>query len=440
MKHLINQYGTLTLPAVIQTILLALAVIGVSVFFIILFYVLLCNPRMFAKRHGRNHIKVAICYLLLLITGYMDALLVLFSPNGRLIYDTLFGVSGILLTLSAAYDFQHKNVVNKASGTLDAHATVTYNEMIEHSFYQLLNLGQIVYIHSMSWTIYLPVSIIESFLPWMIYISSIMEQLRKLLIVFSLLPPAGVSLSAVDFMTPLVNKLEHWTDVVASLSSTADANATCSYVAVIVKESLLLRLALCMVTVTPWLIRSWFPINRFSDNYNKFDDKSSTLIRILYRIKKYQYVFYKHFLLFGLNLSIALYALELNSNSTTCVSSTPTAVSNTNTGSCMNLRFSNLFTADMNMNIVFRLYWLILNTSYVMEFFLQTLVKKNYLYQNTMLFMQKLLMFSASIVAVKVLSNVHFGIAMTSLILNFTNRGYDFCNNILLMIVVIFLI
>ena len=37
MKHLINQYGTLTLPAVIQTILLALAVIGVSVFFIIMY-------------------------------------------------------------------------------------------------------------------------------------------------------------------------------------------------------------------------------------------------------------------------------------------------------------------------------------------------------------------------------------------------------------------
>ena len=48
---------------------------------------------------------------------------------------------GTTATLTAATDFQHhKHAKNKASGTLDEQSTVTYSEMMEHSFYQMLNL------------------------------------------------------------------------------------------------------------------------------------------------------------------------------------------------------------------------------------------------------------------------------------------------------------
>ena len=60
------------------------------------------------------------------------------------------GLLGCLLTFSAAYEFQHKNVKNVASGTLDQHAIVTYSEMIEHLFYQIVNFVQIVYFHILS--------------------------------------------------------------------------------------------------------------------------------------------------------------------------------------------------------------------------------------------------------------------------------------------------
>ena len=41
-----------------------------------------------------------------------------------------------------------RRVRNVASGALDADQTVTFEEMLEHSFYQMLNLAQILYLHS----------------------------------------------------------------------------------------------------------------------------------------------------------------------------------------------------------------------------------------------------------------------------------------------------
>lgn len=51
---------------------------------------------------------------------------------------------GTALTLTAAFDFRaaHSRVRNVASGALDDDATVTFSEMIEHSFYQGQNLVQ----------------------------------------------------------------------------------------------------------------------------------------------------------------------------------------------------------------------------------------------------------------------------------------------------------
>ena len=43
-------------------------------------------------------------------------------------------------------------VLNPASGALDKEATITVDEMLEHAFYQVLNLAQILYLHSASYT------------------------------------------------------------------------------------------------------------------------------------------------------------------------------------------------------------------------------------------------------------------------------------------------
>jgi len=138
-------------------------------------------------------------------------------------YDVILGALGIALTLTAAFDFKkvHKYARNIASGVLDENAIVSYSEMIEHSFYQILNLVQIIFLHCQ----YFPLSL----------------------------------------------------------------------------ES---RIALAVLATSPWLFRSWFPVNKFSDNYTS--GMPVTFTAFLYRIKKYQYMFYKHCLLHGLNVSVAL--------------------------------------------------------------------------------------------------------------------------------------
>ena len=190
------------------------------------FFVLLLGgvvlPRaesIFTKRLGRPHAITGASYLVWLLLGFYDAM---FPFITRWKYDTMLGILGIVLTLTAAFNFGHKNVRNIASGTLDEHATVTFNEMIEHSFYQILNLIQVWYLH-------------------------------------------------------IVCRFPHEGQ----------------------------RLFLVMIATSPWLVRRFFPIHPFSANYLLHDDRSTTFIREMYRAKKYQYIFYKHFLLHGLNISVA---------------------------------------------------------------------------------------------------------------------------------------
>lgn len=76
----------------------------------------------------------------------------------------------------------------------------------------------------------------------------------------------------------------------------------------------------------------------------------------------------------------------------------------------------------MTKSTIFQLYWLLLNTSYVMEFFLQALVKKRYIKQKFMLFLQKILMSASTIAALFVLQYCNFYICLLSVILNFTTR------------------
>eukprot|EP00041_Stephanoeca_diplocostata_P017143 m.341117 g.341117 ORF g.341117 m.341117 type:complete len:308 (-) comp20606_c0_seq3:389-1312(-) len=144
---------------------------------------------------------------------------------------------------------------------------------------------------------------------------------------------------------------------------------------------------------SPWLFRKHFPVNSFSRNYA---NKTPTPTGIMYRLKKYQYLLYKHVLLHGLNISVVL---STNPSITQVV-------------------------ADPR----FRLYWIGLNTAYVMEFFLQTLVKRKYMAQSTMLGLNQLLMVVSTAAALDIVLRVNMIAAITSLALNFINRGHDVIN------------
>jgi len=163
------------------------------------------------------------------------------------------------------------------------------------------------------------------------------------------------------------------------------------------------RLLLLLLVSSWWLARAQFPVNSFSTNY---DGKglsifhallpSTETVDRLYMVKKAQYMTYKFALLHGLNVSL-------------CIDG-----------------------ADIGSTTQWRTYWFCLNTSYVMEFFLQTLVKKGYLTQHWMLRMQQLLMAVSSIAAgVVLLRHVHPEAAVASLALSMVRRKCDTSNTML---------
>jgi len=164
-----------------------------------------------------------------------------------------------------------------------------------------------------------------------------------------------------------------------------------TYLHAVGSASLYVRLTLCVLMATPWLFRRRFPVNSFSSNWS---DGEMSIESILYRIKKYQYMFYKHALLHGLNISVALAG-----------------------------------GSDLAETQIFRMYWIALNTSYVMEFFLQTMVRRKRLSQQTMLRLQQILMLGASVSAMHVCwSSVRFDVALLSLLANLVHRGADTFN------------
>jgi hypothetical protein len=157
------------------------------------------------------------------------------------------------------------------------------------------------------------------------------------------------------------------------------------------------RLFALFLATSPWWIRRHFPVHSFSNNWKKTPkDKRTDIEVVLYMIKKSQYVFYKHFVLHGLNISFALYP-----------SSLPWTRS-------------------------WRIFWLHLNVSYVMEFFLQSLVKRKLLSQGEMLWLQRLLITSATLSSVvPIFGTVRIEFCVLSLLLNFANRYHDVFNTML---------
>ncbi len=283
------------------------------------------RPSMFTRRHGRAHRLLGAAHLALLALGVADVALWHWHAHAggaraatRLTYDMALSACGVALALSAAAAFDHRNVVNKASGALDVDATVTHAEMVEHAFYQGLNLVQILYLHA--------------------------------------LPRVRAAAGAPGCV------------------------------------------AACLVATSPWLVRQRFPVHSFSANYAT---APWTRTALLYRLKKYQYVLYKHALLHGLNISAAL----------------------ANPGPAAEV--------SLPQTRAFRLFWVCLNAAYVLEFFLQTLVKRRVLAQAHMLSMNALLMAASTAAALPVLQLVRPLAAAASLALNFARRGRDLSNTAL---------
>jgi hypothetical protein len=263
---------------------------------------------LFLPRRGRSHRLAAAAYLAWLLLGVLETCRgANRSPARVAAYDAALGVLGTVATFTAARDFGGHRA-SAASGTLDAKAFVTRSEMVEHAFYQGLNLLQILGLHA-----------------------------RR------------------RYARPFQ------------------------------------RAAILAVQTAPWLARRRFPVNSFSKNYGGGRDPW-TLVNVLYRVKKYQYVFYKHALLHGLN-------------ATNAAATSPIAPEAP----------------------FFRAYWLSLNAAYTMEFFLQTLVKRRVLAQAHMLALNKLLMAGSSAAAARVLLLfVDWRVACCSFALNMTRRGRDF--------------
>lgn len=137
-NSLTYHHGQLVMPALL-----------VAVSSAVLASVLLQHPRMFVKAHGRVHRMTGLVFLVWIVIGFVQVFTGLCMMESLWSYDIILGVLGTTLALSAAFEFKHKHVRNVASGTLDEHATVTFAEMIEHSFYQGLNLFQIMFLHYM---------------------------------------------------------------------------------------------------------------------------------------------------------------------------------------------------------------------------------------------------------------------------------------------------
>ena len=235
--------------------------------------------------------------------------------SAALAYDVVLGILGIITTLTASMDFPHKTIQNAPgqSGTLSQNVMVTQGEMVEHAFYQGLNLMQAVFLH-----------------------------------------------------------------LFASQSSAFTRG-----------------LGLVLVTL-PWWFRRRFPVNSFSENYwtkTPASQRTSTET-FLYGLKKAQYLFYKHVILHGLNISLFVYPVAQHA-------SPPS----------------------------WRVFWLCLNASYVLEFFLQSLVRRRVLAQSTMLMLSRSLMVVSSVAAVNaVFLVVRWELCAASFLANLVHRYHDVTN------------
>ena len=347
--------------------------------------------RLFLEPTGRSHRLAGLAHLLCILAGALFVVApppITLSANGNgtdgstsivggdwasnswsyqcLIYDICLGVLGTATTLTAARAFPHKTLTNAPgqSGTLSEHAYVTQGEMIEHSFYQMLNLIQAMYLHSVTWILEMP---------------------------------------------ELHNQRNNNNN-----ESDHDGNDHSIHSIRQSLEPMLMRLAAVWLVTAPWLCRHLFPVNSFSANWIKnremngkkgkpgIGKQNSWLETKLYQIKKWQYVFYKHTILHGLNISVAFPAKSAVSESE---------------------------AIPLPLSSSWRIFWVCLNSSYVFEFYLQSLVKRRFISQRSMLALQRVLMTASSISALLAVKGVvRPEVCVMSVIMNLANRGHDVLN------------
>jgi hypothetical protein len=346
-------YRMETYPATLQS----LAWAGLMFFLVAVVSLSVVHGRtLFLSIHGWSHRLLGGLLLLWLLVGACTCHTCSTNATMAFGFDIILGILGIGATLTAANEFPHKHVQNDKgqSGTLHHRAIVTQSEMMEHAFYQGLNLLQAIYLHM------------------------IHQNVRQ-----DNLPQGDTD------------------------------------------KSWKVRLGLLWLATSPWLLRRRFPLHKFSDNWNQnkiqHDHKrgqaetQQELEILLYRIKKSQYLVYKHVILHGINIYMAVTTRSATSSKTPPYS------------------------------LSWRIFWLLLNTSYAMEFFLQSLVKRRVIIgQSTMLWLQRWLMTSASAGAAVLLWQIAVSgatpvdlymlpaISVTSLILNFKNRHHDVLNTMVI--------
>ena len=115
-------------------------------FFVLLAFAVAPHAAIFAGRFARTHRVAGAAHTVLLL-----AALALSSP----LLDTLLGLLGVLLAMSAARAFGRRRTVPPAqaargSGTLLREHVVTRAEMLEHAWYQALMAAQALYLHALA--------------------------------------------------------------------------------------------------------------------------------------------------------------------------------------------------------------------------------------------------------------------------------------------------
>jgi hypothetical protein len=127
---------------------------GLALFFLRLLLAMAASPQMLRPRYGRSHRVIGTLLLLYLLAGMIDERLLPLIPRRlRGAYDAGISLLGFAAAYSAAVDFGSARAHmrgSEASGILDEKATVSRSEMLEHCFYQLLNLCQICFLYAVA--------------------------------------------------------------------------------------------------------------------------------------------------------------------------------------------------------------------------------------------------------------------------------------------------
>ncbi|KAJ1472707.1 hypothetical protein T484DRAFT_1839240 [Baffinella frigidus] len=145
-----------------------LPLLGFALFFLELLAIVIPEAGMFLRKYGRRHRLTGLLHLIFLIFGIFNILLDIIPPLAYdvtlsllgtalkppsalsnilldiippLAHDATLSLPGTALALSAAFDFRtahsKQRVKNPASGALEDTTIVTFDEMLEHSFYQV---------------------------------------------------------------------------------------------------------------------------------------------------------------------------------------------------------------------------------------------------------------------------------------------------------------